>query len=65
MSELLRYNIIKVKVSRKKILKALEQRYIDSNQIDEFMRIKRELEVAINRIRHIESIVERILLKTT
>ena len=63
--ELLSFNVVRVNIPRRFILRSFETTEVSRENIRKIGRKKRQIEQAINNLRHVDSIVDKILLKHT
>ncbi len=62
-AELLDFNYVNVSIPRKRILKDLDRRVIKLNDFKEYRKLVDEIEMALNKLNHAKSVVERVLQK--
>ena len=64
MAILLNFSNVYISIPRKSILKDLEKRYLNSKTLVKYRKFKKEIFKAQSRLAQLDSIVDRILLKS-
>jgi len=64
VATLLNFGSVYISIPRKNILKDLEKRYLDSKVLVKYRKFKKEIFKAQSKLAQLDSIIDRILLKS-
>lgn len=64
MADLLEFASIKLHIPRREILRDLKKHYLTRKKFFKYCKLKTKVEATANKIAHVNSVLERILLKT-
>lgn len=64
MADLLHFTSVSIRIPRKSMLKDLRKSHIDYATFCRYKQLKNNVELASNKLAHVSSVLERLLLKS-